>query len=62
LIIKYVLLAIAMVGTISSTIVFILSVLGCMKFRRYRIRDKETYEKFSSQLPPVSVLKPVHGN
>ena len=62
MIIKYVLLAIAMVGTISSTIVFILSVLGCMKFRRYRIRDKETYEKFSSQLPPVSVLKPVHGN
>ncbi len=62
MIIAYVLLAIALIGTISSTIVFILSVLGCIKFRGYRARDKKTYEKFETQLPPVSVLKPVHGN
>jgi ceramide glucosyltransferase len=60
--IAYLLLAIALVGTISSTIVFILSVLGSIKFRSYRIRDKKTIEKFAAQLPPVSVLKPVHGD
>ena len=62
LIISGVLLAIALVGTASSTVVFILSVMGCIKFRGYRVRDRKTYEKFSTQLPPVSVLKPVHGN
>lgn len=62
MIIAYVLLAIALVGTISSTVVFILSVLGSIKFRSYRTRDQKTYEKYSTQLPPVSVLKPVHGN
>jgi len=62
LIIAYVLLGIALIGTVSSTIVFILSVLGCIKFRGYRLRDKKSYETFSAQLPPVSVLKPVHGN
>jgi ceramide glucosyltransferase len=62
LIIEYLILAIAVVGTISSTIVFFLSVLGAIQFRRYAARDKRTYEKFSGELPPVSVLKPVHGN
>jgi len=62
LIIEYVLLAIAVIGTLTSTIVFFLSVLGSIKFRRYRIRDQKTYEKFAAQLPPVSVLKPVHRN
>lgn len=60
--IGYSLLAIALIGTISSTVVFILSVLGSIKFRGYRVRDENTYKKFSTQLPPVSVLKPVHGN
>jgi ceramide glucosyltransferase len=62
LIVEYMILAIAVVGTISSTIVFFLSVLGAIQFRRYAARDKATYEKFSAELPPVSVLKPVHGN
>jgi ceramide glucosyltransferase len=62
LIIEYIILAIAVIGTISSTIVFFLSVFGALQFRRYVSRDKKTYEKFSAQLPPVSVLKPVHGN
>jgi len=61
-VIGYSLLAIALIGTISSTVVFILSVLGSIKFRGYRVRDENTYKKFSTQLPPVSVLKPVHGN
>ena len=62
MVIGYSLLAIALIGTISSTVVFILSVLGSIKFRGYRVRDENTYKKFSTQLPPVSVLKPVHGN
>jgi len=61
-VIGYSLLAIALIRTISSTVVFILSVLGSIKFRGYRVRDENTYKKFSTQLPPVSVLKPVHGN
>jgi ceramide glucosyltransferase len=62
LIIEYIILAIAVVGTISSTVVFFLSVFGAIQFRGYASRDKKIYEKFSAQLPPVSVLKPVHGN
>jgi ceramide glucosyltransferase len=58
----YILLAIAIVGTISSTIVFFLSVFGAFRFRSYISRDKKTYQKFLPELPPVSVLKPVHGN
>lgn len=62
LVIAYVILAIAILGTISSTIVFFLSVAACFQFRSYKARDKKTYEKFSGNLPAVSVLKPVHGN
>jgi ceramide glucosyltransferase len=62
IIIEYLILAIAIIGTISSTIVFFLSVFGAIQFRRYAARDQKTFEKFSAQLPPVSVLKPVHGN
>jgi ceramide glucosyltransferase len=62
IIIEYVILAIAIIGTISSTIVFFLSIFGAIQFRRYAARDQKTFEKFSAQLPPVSVLKPVHGN
>jgi ceramide glucosyltransferase len=60
--IAYVILAIAVFGTITSTIVFVLSVLGAIQFRGYSERDKKTYEKYAANLPPVSVLKPVHGN
>jgi ceramide glucosyltransferase len=62
LVIAYVMLAIAVFGTITSTVVFVLSVLGSIQFHRYAERDRKTYEKFAAQLPPVSVLKPVHGN
>lgn len=55
------LLGIAVVGTITSTIVFVLSVLGAIEFRRYIDRDRRIREKSSKELPPVSVLKPVHG-
>ena len=40
----------------------VLSILGAIKFRRSAQRDRKTYEKWASKLPPVSILKPVHGN
>lgn len=58
----YVILGLAVVGTISSTIVFILSVLGVIRFRRMAREEKQALAKLPAQMPPVSVLKPVHGN
>lgn len=57
----YVILGVAIFGTVTSTVVLILSILGTIQFRRSAERDRKTFEKFSAQLPPVSVLKPVHG-
>jgi len=53
---------IAVAGTITSTIVLILTVLGAFKFHRDSGRDRESFARFAKNLPPVSVLKPVHGN
>lgn len=53
--------AVAVIGTIASTVVLILSALGAIKFHRSARRDRKIYEKWAAQLPPVSVLKPVHG-
>jgi ceramide glucosyltransferase len=57
-----VILTIAAAGMITSTIVLILSVVGAIKFRRDGRRDRETFSRPANNLPPVSVLKPVHGN
>jgi ceramide glucosyltransferase len=62
LVVVDILLAIAIVGTIASTVVLVLSILGAIKFRRSIQRDRKTYEKWAAKLPPVSILKPVHGN
>ena len=59
--IAIVILVIAVTGTISSTIVLFLSVLGAIKFRRDARRDRENFARLVG-LPPVSVLKPVHGD
>jgi ceramide glucosyltransferase len=56
------LLIIAIAGTISSTIVLILSIIGALKFRRDAGRERDRFARESGDLPPVSVLKPVHGN
>lgn len=58
---SYVLLAIAVVGSISSTIVLLLAVLGTVKFLRAARRTETDRKNLSADLPPVSVLKPVHG-
>ena len=55
-------LTIALAGTITSTIVLVLSVVGAVKFRRDARRDRETFTRLAKDRPPVSVLKPVHGN
>lgn len=60
--IAYVILGVAIVGTISSTIVFLLAVLGAVQFRRSARLERRAFEKLPAKLPPVSVLKPVHGN
>lgn len=57
-----IILALAVVGTIASTVVLVLSILGAVKFRRSADRDRRIYERWAAKLPPVSVLKPVHGN
>ncbi len=58
--IGFVLFSVALIGTISSTIFLILALLGAAKFHR----DARKQEEFAPQqgtLPPVSLLKPVHG-
>jgi ceramide glucosyltransferase len=62
LLIAYIILAVAVVGTISSTIVFILALFGVIEFRRIAARDQKAYASLPAKMPPVSVLKPVHGN
>jgi ceramide glucosyltransferase len=56
-----ILLAAAVLGTITSTIVLVLAVLGTVKFLRSASRDRLANQKLAANLPPVSVLKPVHG-
>jgi len=55
-------LIIAVAGTITSTIVLILMLVGAVKFRRDTRRESESRARLGKALPPVSVLKPVHGN
>ena len=62
MLIAYVILGVAIVGTITSTIVLILALLGAIEFRRIADRDKKLYASLPAKMPPVSVLKPVHGN
>ena len=59
--IPQILLAVAILGTITSTVVLVLAILGTIKFLRSASRDRNTYQRFAANLPPVSVLKPVHG-
>jgi len=56
-----ILLAVAVLGTITSTIVLMLAILGTVKFLRSASQDRRANQKFAANLPPVSVLKPVHG-
>jgi len=56
----YFLLAIALLGTLTSTIFLILTLVGIFKFRS-AARQQLAAVKSTANFPPVSVLKPVHG-
>jgi ceramide glucosyltransferase len=58
--IAYIALGIAVIGTISSTIFILLALLGAARFHREARNQRSTAEKLTT-LPPVSILKPVHG-
>lgn len=55
-------MAVAVAGTAASTIALALSILGAVKFRGTAARNRKLYAKQAGSPPPVSVLKPVHGN
>src|SRR6202011_3626308 len=56
----YIVLGIALVGTLSSTVFLVLAMLGAAKFHREAQRQRLAAEAVAA-LPPVSLLKPVHG-
>jgi ceramide glucosyltransferase len=55
-----ILLGVAFVGIISSTIFVILVLLGAAKFHRDARRQNEATQRIAT-FPPVSLLKPLHG-
>lgn len=56
------LLALAVVGTVSSTVFLGMVVVAAVRYRRLARAAKEESESVpEASLPPVSVLKPVHG-
>jgi len=61
MVILQILLGIAIVGSTSSTVFLFLSLLGAVRFRGYAGRDRQMSQAAAGTLPPVSVLKPVHG-
>jgi ceramide glucosyltransferase len=60
--VSLILLAIAAVGTASSTVYLGLALLGIRKFRAEAAGQERAASALTdSQLPPVSILKPLHG-
>ncbi len=58
--ILYFILIVAVLGTLSSGVFLGLALLGVIRFRR-DARQQLSYIPDDAHLPPVSVLKPVHG-
>jgi len=58
--IAYAALGVALIGTISSTVFLVFALIGAGKFRRDAERQAAEAAAPGS-LPPVSILKPVHG-
>ena len=58
--ILYFVLGVALIGTLSSSVFLCLAIVGVIRFRSdARTQFRSTADK--APLPPVSVLKPVHG-
>jgi ceramide glucosyltransferase len=58
--ISYFVLGVALIGTLSSAVFLILAIVGVIRFR-YEARRQHSSAPDDAHLPPVSVLKPVHG-
>jgi ceramide glucosyltransferase len=58
--ILYIALSLAVIGTLSSTVFLGLTVAGVIRFQLDARRQRRSIPD-DAQLPPVSVLKPVHG-
>ena len=56
----YIFLAIALLGTLTSAIFLLLTIVGVVRFRS-ETRKFASAKVGDAELPPVSVLKPVHG-
>ncbi len=58
----FLLLALALMGTLSSAVFLCIALAGVHKFRSEAARQRREAAALSAgQLPPVSVLKPLHG-
>src|SRR5438128_11237201 len=58
----YALLALALLGTVSSTVFLILALIAARRYRRYAENASRSANAVpESTLPPVTLLKPVHG-
>src|SRR5437660_11733573 len=58
----YALLALALLGTVSSTVFLILALIAALRYRRYAENASRSADAVpESSLPPVTLLKPVHG-
>jgi len=56
------LLALALLGTASSTVFLILALIAAHRYRRYAKKaSRSTNAVPESSLPPITLLKPVHG-
>ena len=62
MLLAYILLALAVAGTLSSWVFLALSIVGAVKFHRDASAQRRQARSIpDSSLPPVSLLKPVHG-
>lgn len=58
--VSYLLLALALIGTLASTVFLGLAIVAAMRRRRWKAKQQVEAAKVNPW-PPVSVLKPVHG-
>ena len=62
MLVAYILLAVAVIGTLSSWTFLALTIAGAMKFHRdAKTQQAQARSVPQASLPPVSLLKPVHG-
>ena len=62
MLLAYILLAVAVAGTLSSWVFLAMAVLGAVKFHRAAAAQRRQAQSIpESSMPPVTLLKPVHG-